>query len=148
MVIQIIFIKWKTVLKKQRAISQLLCQPILRGSLCLDFRFDTFFLLWAKIAAIRYPISKYGRDTNDQLIKKKNQQTNQSSVDLSEATRIHTNRESESRLVCFGGFVFWFGGFFNLFSYCYCEVNFAIISREEGKITDSGKGGGEKKHLS
>lgn len=47
-----------------------------------------------------------------------------------------------------GGFVFWLFLYFLLFFYCYCEVNFAMISMAVGKITDSGKGTKRKKHLS
>lgn len=56
------------VLKKQRAVSQPLHQPIVRRTFYLNCTFDTFFLLQA-IAAIGDLMSKHYKNINDQLMK-------------------------------------------------------------------------------
>lgn len=57
------------VLKKQRAVSQPLHQPIVRRTFyLLNCTFDTFFLLQA-IAAIGDLMSKHYKNINDQLMK-------------------------------------------------------------------------------
>lgn len=79
-----------------------------KRGLCLNFRFETLFLLRARIAAIRCLISKYYRDINDQLIKKT---PNPQQVRI----RIQVGFVS----LFWGFLLFWFGvfgfGFFLLF---------------------------------